>query len=240
VRLLILGQWSHGGFGKVTQELGSRFLAAGVDVRILAVDHRGEPVTGPLAGRVWPASMLGGSHGAHISYNAITAPLWTKLDATDNWKPDAVLAIADMSGLLGPSARRSRRGARSRSTTTARSRATTSRPTWKACGRWSSPVAMSDYGRRSSRQFVGRPVPMIYHGVDTETFRPASLGEPIIADEGRISTKEACKLHFGLDHPTSVILRSDRPRRPQVLRPLHHGDGPGPAAARPTPTSSSH
>lgn len=63
MRLLIFGHWSATGFGVVTRELGERFVAAGVDVRVIAVNHRGDPARGPLAGRVWPAGMIGDDFG---------------------------------------------------------------------------------------------------------------------------------------------------------------------------------
>ena len=59
VNLLLIGHHSHTGFGVVTEALATRFLASGHDVRILAMNHRGEPVRGPLAGRVWPLNTLG-------------------------------------------------------------------------------------------------------------------------------------------------------------------------------------
>ena len=211
MRVLFLGTWSHGGFGKVTVELGKRFIAAGADVRVLAVDHRGQPVTGPLAGRVWPASMLEGSHGVR-TFAAIDGSFWRKLDARDQWTPDVVFAIEDVTGLA---ARMSQ----------------ASREVWDAvpifhycpiegdnlpvswAGIWSlaRPVAMSEYGRRVMSEYLGRDVPMVYHGVDTEVFRPVSLNDPIILDGKRLGTKEACKQYFGLDPNRLLILRSDAP-----------------------------
>ena len=58
MRLLLFGHFSHTGFGRVTEALGERFLKAGHDVRVMAMNHRGEPVKGPLNARVWPTSVL--------------------------------------------------------------------------------------------------------------------------------------------------------------------------------------
>ena len=52
MKLLIVGHISATGFGTVTRRLGEEFLERGVDVRIIAVNHRGDPVQGTLAGRV--------------------------------------------------------------------------------------------------------------------------------------------------------------------------------------------
>jgi len=73
MNLLLLGHWSHTGFGVVTEALGSRFVAAGHDVRILAMNHRGEPVKGPLSGRVWPLNTLGQYFGGNIPAAAMDA-----------------------------------------------------------------------------------------------------------------------------------------------------------------------
>ena len=110
----------------------------------------------------------------NVSGASITGELWTTLDPLDDWKPDAVLVVADMSGLLNYVG--------------------TSFEAWKAVpvyhycpvegdnlpALWKQvwdmfrPVAMSDYGARVIGEHIGRPVPRIYHGVDTETFAPVS------------------------------------------------------------------
>ncbi len=210
MKLLIFGQWSHTGFGVVTQSLGERFVEAGVDVRIIADNHRGEPIQGPLSGRVWPHSVLK-QYVAHVSGNAIMGPLWTTFDKSDNWKPDAVLAIADMSGLLGYIGQTVDAWRTLPVYHYCPIEGDNLHPAWKAVWEMVQPVAMARYGQNVISQFIGRPVPMIYHGVDGDTFRPVKVGDPLIADDGtRISTKEAAKLHFGLSPSEKVILRSDR------------------------------
>ena len=211
MRLLILGTWSHGGFGKVTVELGTRFLSAGVDLRILAVDHRGQPVTGPLAGKVWPASMLGGGHGSRTD-SALDGTFWRKLDPADDWKPDAVLAIEDMSGLM---ARMNLDAGFNPVWTTipiyhyCPIEGDNPPPFWSKMWSFVRPVAMSDYGQAQMARVVGHPVPRIYHGVDSDTFHPASFGNPVIWDGKRLQSKEACKSAFGLDPRRKLIVRSD-------------------------------
>ena len=213
MRLLLLGHWSHTGFGTVTAELGSRFLSAGVDVRILAVNHRGEPIKGPLAGRVWPATIYGDNFGGNISAEAIDGTFWPTLDPQDHWQPDVVLVISDVSGLLSHMGK----------LTEARHAAWKGTPVYHYCpiegdnlppawaGVWGlvSPVAMSDYGARTIGALVGHPVPRIYHGVDTETFHPATPGNPIRWDGETLRGKDDCKAKFGLTG-RRVLLRADR------------------------------
>jgi glycosyltransferase involved in cell wall biosynthesis len=209
VKLLFLGTWSHGGFGRVTAELGERFLARGIDLRIIAVDYRGEPLSGPLAGRVWPAELLGGSHGANTA-TAISGAFWQRFDRSDTWKPDAVLAIEDMTGLLARMG--GEYGAEWQSLPVYHYcpiEGDNLVPDWRAVWNLVQPIAMSDYGARVIGAHIGRAVPRIYHGVDTETFRPVSIRDPLIVDGKRLGTKEACKAHFGMDPRRNVILRSD-------------------------------
>jgi glycosyltransferase involved in cell wall biosynthesis len=213
VRVLIFGHHSHTGFGIVTENLGTRLVEAGVDVRIIAVNHRGGPVKGPLGERIWPAALYGDSHGANWSSAAITGQAWHKLDRSDDWKPDVVLVIADVSGLLahmgGPIDKLP---------------AWRSVPVFHYCPiegdnlsigwrtLWSTirPVAMSTYGQRVIGEHIDRPVPMIYHGVDAETFRPVTFDDPIRIDGKVLRTKDDCKRQFGIEAGRKVILRTDR------------------------------
>jgi glycosyltransferase involved in cell wall biosynthesis len=210
----MLGHYSHTGFGRVTVELAERFVAAGLDVRILAVNHRGEPVRGPLAGRVWPAAIFGNSHGGDISAAAIRGSFWKRLDPADDWKPDAGLVVADVSGLL------SHIGQATEETIAAwRSipilhycpiEGDNLPPTWRQLWELVRPVSMSDYGQRIISAHVGRWVPRIYHGVDTTIFRPVSINDPVIVNGKRLGTKEACKEHFGFTPTRKILLRADR------------------------------
>jgi glycosyltransferase involved in cell wall biosynthesis len=209
VRLLLFGHHSHTGFGVVTEALGARFLAAGHDVRVMAMNHRGQPVKGPLEGRVWPTTVLG-QYVQDPCGAAITGALWRTLDKSDDWKPDAVLVIADMSGLLGYM----QGGVPPWQSVPVYHYCPIEGdnlvPMWRQVWQIVAPVAMSRYGQRVISEHIGRAVPMIYHGVDTDTFRPASVADPLRVDGKRISTREAAKLHFGLDPKRNLILRSDR------------------------------
>ena len=210
MRLLVYGHFSHTGFGVVTDNLARRFLAAGVDVRVIAVNHRGEPVDGPLAGRVWPANMFGHSHGGNFSSAAIDGSFWRRFGS--DWKPDAVLVVADMSGLMAHI------GANVIPT------AWTSVPVYHYCpiegdnlplgwrAIWSHirPVSMSRYGERIISEHIGRPVPMVYHGVETDVFRPVSAANPIAWNGKILRSREDCKAAFGWDRNRKIILRTDR------------------------------
>src|SRR5207247_8579327 len=67
----------------------------------------------------------------------------------------------------------------------------------------------SEYGGRVMGDCLGYPVPRIDHGVDTETFHPVSFSDPIRTAGKTLTSRDACKDHFGLTGK-KVILRADR------------------------------
>lgn len=212
MRLLVWGHHSHTGFGIVTENLAARFVDAGHDVRVIAVNHRGEPVRGTMAGRVWPAGLYGEPFGGNWSAGAIDGSAWRKLDPSDDWRPELVLVISDVSGMIGHLGR------------AGFSEAWQSVPVlhycpiegdnlsigWRTLWSFCQPVAMSDYGQRVISDHIGRAVPRIYHGVDTDVFRPVSFAEPLVIDGVKLRSREDCKRQFGLDPERLVILRTDR------------------------------
>jgi glycosyltransferase involved in cell wall biosynthesis len=213
VKLLMWGHWSDTGFGVVTKALGERFVGLGIDVRVLAVNHRGEPVRGPLQGRVWPTAIMGSPFGANIANAAVSGALWRKLDPEDDWAPDIVLAIADPGGLINHMG-----------VAIEQLPAWMNVPVFHYCpiegdnlslgwrGLWEhiQPVAMSTYGQRVISEHIGRPVPMVYHGVDTETFRPIRGDDPLVVEGETLRTQRDCRRLFNIPPEAKVILRTDR------------------------------
>ena len=209
MRLLVFGHFSHTGFGVVTEAIAGRLIAAGYDVRVMAMNHRGEPVHGPLAGRVWPIEGLS-RYISEPCAAAIDGTLWPRLDTSDKWKPDAVLVIADMSGLLGYIGNSVQAWRTVPVYHYCPIEGDNLHPSWRDVWSLFQPVSMSLYGQRVISEHIGRPVPMVYHGVDTANFRPASMSDPLVVGDKKFRTKEACKAHIGLDPHRNVILRSDR------------------------------
>lgn len=212
MRLLIFGHVSHTGFGVVTEALATRFLVAGLDVRILAVNHRGEPLKGPLAGHVWPASIMGDPYAGNVSQNAIDGSLWRKLDPDDDWKADVVLVVSDVSGLGGHVGPQRLTGAWLSVPVFhyCPIEGDNLSPAWREVWAKVRPVAMSDYGARIISAHIGRSVPRIYHGVDTAVFRPITPTEPLFYKGTPIRSPTECKVALGLDPKRKLILRSDR------------------------------
>lgn len=212
MNLLVFGHVSHTGFGVVTEALSARFLAQGVDVRILAVNHRGEPLKGPLAGHVWPASVMGDPYAGNVSHNAIDGSLWRKLDPEDGWKPDAVLVVSDMSGLGGHVGPQRLTGAWLTVPVFhyCPIEGDNLPPSWRDVWSKVSPVAMSDYGQQVISAHIGRQVPRIYHGVDTEVFHPLTPTNPVKWKGKPISSPHEAKVALGLNPDRKLLFRSDR------------------------------
>lgn len=77
---------------------------------------------------------------------------------------------------------------------------------WKVFSRYSKPVAMSRFGQD---QIPGSE--LLYHGVDTETFRPATRKRPIRTSGGDlVFDKRQAKEAIGYDPDRFLILRVDR------------------------------
>lgn len=219
MRLLIFGHTSHTGFGIVTEAIGSRLIKAGIDVRIIAVNHRGEPVKGPLEGRVWPAGFYGDPFGGSFSGAAIDGSFWQQLDSDDQWRPDAVLVVADMTGFANHMGQKNLNlliaGGESPWTQVpvfhyCPIEGDNLDPSWKRVWDRMNPVAMSRFGAGEISGLIGRPVPMVYHGVDTDVFRPVSMSDPVHFDGKTIRTREDAKRALGLDPNRLLVLRSDR------------------------------
>jgi len=237
VKLLLVGHMSQTGFGTVTKRLGEEFLARGIDVRVVAVNHRGEPVPGTLAGRVWPASLRGDNFGANIIPSAIDGTLFASFGHGE-WKPDAMLVVSDFTGFLSHIGQRlhpawltvpvfhympvegdnfppewgeiwNKPG--QHETVPAKIREALGEATFY-------PVAMSHYGAKVIGDLTGRDIPVIYHGVDTEVFHPVSMADPIEYEGKTLRTKEQCRAIFGIDPDAKVILRTDR----NVIRKFYY------------------
>lgn len=220
MRIVVFGHWSDTGFGRVTQELSTRFVEAGHDVRVIAVNHRGNPIKGRMSDKVWPANLKGDAFGGNISHEAITGQFWQEYDVQYGtpWKPEVALLIADagtLRGYLGkprePNDAIGPFGRLIPAYNYVPIEGDNLNPSWKDYWQWIKPVAMSHYGQSVIYDFMGEAVPMIYHGVDTDAFYPVAPNEPVRPAEGvAITTKEQAKAGAGLDPNRLVMLRCDR------------------------------
>lgn len=219
MRILLFGDWSDTGFGVVTRELSRRFLDAGNDVRVIARNHRGEPIQGPMSGRVWPGRIQGNDHGGNISQEAMIGKFWAEYDTKDFWVPDVAMMIADagtLAGFVGPHRtelfqdRLGPFGVIAPTFNYVPIEGDNINKSWRDVWQRIKPVSMSRFGQKLISDLMGYEVPMIYHGVDTDTFHPAAPNTPIRVGPLTLTSKEACKKGANIDPNRIMILRTDR------------------------------
>ena len=227
------------GFGRVGRELARRFVAAGVDLRMLAVNWRGREgeVVGllrsnpqadvgaflaefdadPLNRLMVPAITGGDMMGNAITGKAIDGSLFT-----DHWRPEKVLVVADPRAM---SERLDLNRAALESLPVYNYVPIEGAPlpkAWQALWTHVQPIAMSTYGQGLLQGLLGRDVAMVPHGV-SDAFFPISPRNPATLGGQPIRTKAEAKTAFGLDGKT-VFLRTDRfvPRKnyPALFRTM--------------------
>ncbi len=225
MRVLFFGDLAATGFGSVTNDLGKRLIALGEDVRFWSLNETAD-LAEPFASRTlsvlslevtqeqpdFVASLLKG----HCPYNLYNGQPW------GDWVPEAAIILGDFAAariFVGQHLESFKalptwhyvpiEGVRLP-------------PLWKELWDVIRPVAMSNFGADEIAKVVGYRPPMVYHGIDTSEFYPASRKRPITIEyPGKeplvLTNKRECRsifipgFHDG--HPLldeTWILRTDR------------------------------
>jgi len=225
VRIQFWGDLAGTGFGTVTRDLGIALLNAGHDVRFVSQNDL-ENLEEPFLSRTFEvtpelvdqdvAMVLGEKSSLSLSVEGILklirGELWQ-----DGWRPEAAIVLGDFVNV--------RRMVMSDAETAS---AFASLPTYHYVpiegvdlppswlGLWQilHPIAMSEFGADQIERVIGRRPPVVYHGVDTEQFRPVSPEKPLYLETEsgtiKLRTKAECKRFFGSDPSQPWILRTDR------------------------------
>lgn len=227
MNIAIISDLAATGFGRVGRELARRWLDAGHDLRILAInfDGRGGAVRDALArnaepdeiaaaarridedpvlSRALPASIGGDGMGFNL-----TGPFFRGLLTTD-WMPDVAFVVADPQAgiqrfMLDDGA------ARELPTFNyVPIEGTGLSPFWRLLWDHVSPIAMSQFGAREIGACLGRDgVPVVPHGIGPAFYR-ITPERPATTSKGAVLTsKDDCKRALGWEGRT-VILRTDR------------------------------
>lgn len=203
MKLIMIGDAGHTGFGTVTTDLGRELLASGVDVRFIVQNRNSEPLPDPFASRTWDLE-----HGTFDLAGTLADGF------RDRWKADAILVLYDFWPLRDMMLRDGRIAEAFQRTPTFHYcpvEGVDLPPSWKQVWDVVQPIAMSEFGAAQIARVTGRTPPVVYHGVDTASFYPVSRTRPGLPTTGEavVSTrkaKEAC------DYPDDriLVLRVDR------------------------------
>lgn len=216
-RILWLSDLGGTGFGTVSQDLCRALVEHGEDVRIFSFRDAAPKVIPPWAeGRIVTLERAGQwltpdeTVTAGDRMKLAMRQLFTAEGYDDGWSPECVIVLCDPAGII-----------RARIVDLLPDglpafhyvpiEGTGLPPYWRTIWQRIQPVAMAKSGAREIARLTGVEPPMIYHGVDTETFYPASPSRPIIwPDEDKaITSRSDAKAAFGIDRKTTVLLRCD-------------------------------
>lgn len=199
----ILWCGDHGattGFATVTHAITSRLVAKGHEVSVLGANYRGEDGIPGVRGFVPTLLVPTDTYG----YSRI-------VEVLSKVEPDVVVILNDpfiMLTMLMENPWDSEKVLlRYRPLITYQPRDGLNGPkTWDIIPKISRAVAYCEFGQE---QIPGSEV--IYHGIDTETFHPASSDRPIVTSQGqKITNKRDAKRVFGYDPEGFLVLRVDR------------------------------
>jgi len=188
------------GFAKVTHSIGERLITQyGHDVHVLAINYDGDYYGGPLKlyrpNKNVPLDIYGQSR--FVEMLGVVEPdvviiindphIVLKFLFLNNWDEERkllqyrpILAYMPVDGYHFPGP-------------------------WKLLAETTNPVVMSKHGLTAFPNGT-----LVYHGVDTEMFRPLSLGPKTTSAGTVIKTRQDAKRAFGYDPEGFLVLRVDR------------------------------
>lgn len=224
-RLLFLGDSAATGFGTVTYGLGAELVAAGLDVRFLSMNESDDPTPEPIASRT--IKVGGDTHDGWLAQYFRILPYLTGQPAEDGWTADAILVLGDYGSIRYGITRMDQ------AVTEAMRRMPVFHyvpiegiglpPGWRDLWEIVEPVAMTEFGADQIEGVIGRRPAIVYHGVDTNVFRPIRPDRPYKLEDGTfLRSKRDARRTFGGNPDHVWVLRTDRnmPRKrfPSMLR----------------------
>lgn len=225
MRIQFAGDLAGTGFGTVTRDLGLALIAQGHDVRFVSQNDTGDDLEEPFASRTFRITpeLVDAEVASKVGQNSmslnvagilklIRGELWQ-----DGWRPEAAILLGDFVNV--------RRLVMADEDTIAAFQSLPTYhycpiegvdlpPAWAMLWRVLHPIAMCEAGADQIELVTGTRPPVVYHGVDTEQFRPISAEKPLYMDTGKttikLRSKAEAKRFFGGDPKTRWILRTDR------------------------------
>lgn len=204
MRLLFIGDAAATGFGTVTSDLGTKLIERGVDVRFLSMNVRASLPPEPIGSRTYP-----------VQPTDRPEAILGILNGGTDWAPDAILMVSDYYSdrwvTYVPEVVEALQRVPSFHYCPIEGIGTPRN--WRSLWDVVKPVAMSRFGQAEMARVIGYEPPMVYHGVDRDTFYPVAANRPSAfpsKDGGRATNQAAAKAHFGVDPNRVMLLRTDR------------------------------
>lgn len=233
-RIQLFGDLAATGFGTVTSDLGKALLDRGEDVRFVSLNESQGELPEPFASRTFNVGDASGwifsptTEAEAVIMQGRIIGLFSGASWPDGWQPDVAIILGDFEAV--------RQGVMPEAIEQARIpilhycpiEGVDLPPRWAAFWRKVQPVAMSEFGATQIERITGVRPPMVYHGVDTDTFYPVSEQRPIVMPLKHemvvLKSKNDCKRFWGGDAQRTWLFRSDRhmPRKryPSLMRAI--------------------
>ena len=209
MRLLILGDLASTGFGTVTTDLGRALLDLGVDMRFVSQNDTGHDLPEPFRSRTvdlvslpWASNPLTGEAGTTGPAEALrevlqgtSAALLHDGSPSAGWKAEAAILLGDVGAAMLFMDMFGEAFTEIPTYHYVPIEGVGLPPAWGELWRTMAPVAMSEFGADQIAKVTGFRPPVVYHGVDTDAFRPVSKARPLFIhqQDGILSTKDECK-----------------------------------------------
>jgi glycosyltransferase involved in cell wall biosynthesis len=210
MKILFFGDLAATGFGSVTTDLGQAMLDRGLDVRFVSQNDTGSNLPEPFRSRTvdlvslpWAVNRLSGQAGTtgpaeglrEIIEGTSTALLHSG-EPAGGWTPDACIVLGD------PGAATifmDTFGSAFREVPTYHYvpiEGVGLPPAWRELWTTMAPVACSQFGADQIAKVTGIRPPVVYHGIDTDMFRPVSKARPLLVpgqQNGILNNRDECK-----------------------------------------------
>lgn len=223
------------GFGSVTVDLGRQMLEQGADVRFVSQNDTGDDLPEPFRSRTvdlvslpyvindltGDAGTIGAADGIPALLSGSSKALMCSGDRYGDWKPDACLVLGDYVAARHIVGRFLDDFKTVPSFHYVPIEGVGLPPAWAEMWRHVPPIAMSNFGAEQIAKITGILPPMVYHGVDSDIFRPVSKAKPLTVASPAVilESREDCKrawVQWLMDQnkvqriPRKWLLRTDR------------------------------
>lgn len=238
-RVLFLGDTAGTGFGTVTRDLALAMVRRGMDVRILSMNEDAGFHIDPA----WPRELvartillgmddgwLGGASSGKEALGVVAKAMGIFAGTTiPGWRPEVVLIVGDHASMEMSPWSRELLPPDLPAWAYTPIEGVDLPPSWgKLWGRVK-PIAMTQFGAEQIAKVTGEVPPVVYHGIDPDSFWEVSPSRPLELNLGkgktvRLASKHDCRVFLGWPTAATILFRADRlmPRKtfPAMFRQL--------------------